>query len=60
MGEALSIADFAIFPWIRTAATYFNEDDALGLGNMPRIGGWLARILERPAVQRSLNQPPRT
>lgn len=59
MGDALTIADFAIFPWVRTASTYFNEDDALGLNKLARVTEWLDRILARPTIQRSLNQPPR-
>jgi len=59
MGDDFTIADMAIFPWIRTAATYLNADDALGLGQLPRVTGWLDACLARPAVQRSLNQPPR-
>jgi len=59
MGEDFTIADLACFPWVRTARDYFNENDALGLGGMTRVTDWLDRCLARPAVQRSLNQPPR-
>ncbi|GKY87741.1 glutathione S-transferase family protein [Sinisalibacter aestuarii] len=59
MGDDLTIADIANFPWVRTARDYFNEDDALGLSGLTNVMGWLDRCLARPAVDRSLNQPPR-
>lgn len=44
-----SIADIALFPWIRAHARY-----GLDLDEFPRVSGWIDAIAERPAVVRAL------
>jgi len=58
MDDEYTIADIAIFPWVRTAKTLY-EDDLLGFASLPAVTAWLERCLARPASQRSLNIPPR-
>jgi glutathione S-transferase/GST-like protein len=44
-----SIADMALYPWVRVAAI-FGQD----MGAFPRVSVWLDRIAARPAVERGL------
>ncbi|MEL6169650.1 MAG: glutathione S-transferase N-terminal domain-containing protein [Pseudomonadota bacterium] len=53
-----SIADIAIAPWIRNLERY-EALDLVGWDDFPALHAYLKRFLERPAVQRGLNIPPR-
>jgi glutathione S-transferase len=44
-----SIADMALYPWIRLAAI-FGQD----VSEFPRVGAWLDALAARPAVQRAM------
>ena len=48
-GDALSIADIAIFPWTRTHARQNVE-----IENYPNVAAWRIRMIERPAVLRGM------
>ena len=48
-GEAYSIADMAILPWIRLHAAY-----EISLESFPNLQRWHDALMERPAVQRGL------
>lgn len=45
-----SIADMAIFPWVRLGPSRYNVDPA----EFPNVTAWLDRIAARPAVVRAL------
>ena len=49
-----SIADVAAYPWI-----YRWDLQEIDLDSYPHVRDWLARIGDRPAVQRGLQIPPR-
>ena len=49
-GEAYSIADIAIFPWLRSW-----EKQGVVLGDFPCLKAWLETIAARPAVEKALN-----
>ncbi|CUH77926.1 glutathione S-transferase family protein [Tropicibacter naphthalenivorans] len=53
-----SIADIAIAPWLN-ALEFYGAQDIVGWDQFPRTNAYLARFLERPAVQTGLNTPPR-
>lgn len=53
-GPDYSIADMACWPWVRAY-----EWPGLTLDGHPRLQEWVARIGERPAVQRAILVPPR-
>jgi GST-like protein len=59
MGDDLSIADIASFPWVRSLRDFYQAGDLVGLGDFVRVGDWLERCLARPAAQRGLGQPAR-
>ncbi|MGI4849392.1 MAG: glutathione S-transferase C-terminal domain-containing protein, partial [Janthinobacterium lividum] len=59
MGEHYTIADIAVFPWVRGLVEVYKAGDLVGMQNYPRVAAALARFLARPAVQRGLDSPKR-
>ena len=55
VGEAYSIADIAIFPWVNTLATFYLAEEHLYLQAYPIVQEWLQRCLARPAVKRGMD-----
>ena len=53
-----SIADIAIAPWLR-ALDFYGAKDAVGWADHKNLVAYLDRFLDRPAVQKGLNIPPR-
>ena len=53
-----SIADIAIAPWLN-ATVFYETQDILGWDDHPNIKAYLARFMERPAVQKGKDIPPR-
>jgi len=49
-----SIADIAVFPWIRVALDSMVRDFPDLVGETPSIRRWFAELSQRPAVQRGL------
>ncbi len=59
MGDDYTVADIAIFPWVRNLVGFYGAGDLVGweqFGNVQRV---LAAFVARPAVQRGLEIPPR-
>ncbi|MCZ8251756.1 MAG: glutathione S-transferase N-terminal domain-containing protein [Hylemonella sp.] len=59
MGDDYSIADIAVFPWVRNLLGYYEAGDLVGIGSFPEITRALTAFVARPAVQRGLNIPRR-
>ncbi len=57
MTEEYSIADIAIFPWVRNLVERYNARDLVGFDQFKEVQRVLANFLERPAVQRGLKTP---
>lgn len=51
-GSQYTIADMAIFPWLR-----LSEKLGIAWGEYPHLHKWFEEIIERPAVQRALKLP---
>ena len=49
-----SIADIAVFPWIRVALDSMARNTPHLVGEAPNVRRWFAEVGERPAVQRGL------
>jgi GST-like protein len=58
MGDDYTIADIAIFPWVRGLSVFYKADDELGIGSLKNVQDWVARAEARPASQKGLNMPP--
>lgn len=59
MGEDYTIADIAVFPWVRALKVFYGAEDLLGLDKLDNVKAWMKRAEARPAVQRGLEIPPR-
>ncbi len=59
MGDAYSIADIAIFPWVRNLIGFYGAGDLVGFSDFPNVARALERFLARPAVARGLTIPSR-
>ena len=61
MGDQFTIADIAIWPWVRNMAAEsgYNAGELVGWSNFPELQRVLAAFVARPAVAKGLNVPPR-
>ena len=57
VGNTYTIADMAIFPWIRNMIVRYNAEELIGWGQYPEVSRVLSHWLQRPAVQRGLLIP---
>ena len=61
MGEQITLADIAIWPWVRNMVLEagYNAAELVGWSDFPELQRVLAAFVARPAVQKGLNMPPR-
>jgi GST-like protein len=59
MGDQYTIADIAIFPWVRNLVGFYGAGELVGIDNFPNVQRVLAGFVSRPAVERGLNIPAR-
>ncbi|MYN02658.1 glutathione S-transferase [Pseudoduganella sp. DS3] len=59
MGEEFSIADIAIFPWVRNLVEYYGAGELVGYERFANVQRVLAAFVARPAVARGLKIPAR-
>ena len=57
MGDAYTIADMAIFPWVRNLIGYYEAGELVGIADFPHVTRALMTFLARPAVVRGLDIP---
>lgn len=57
MGSEYTIADMAIFPWVRNLVEFYGAGELVGWGDFPQVQRVLAAFVARPAVQRGLQTP---
>jgi GST-like protein len=58
-GDDYTIADMAIFPWVRNLIGFYAAADLVGITDYPHVTRALDRFLARPAVGRGLTIPQR-
>ena len=56
-GEDYSIADIAIFPWVRNLIGFYAAGELVGIEEFPAVTGALERFIARPAVARGVEIP---
>ncbi len=56
-GPQYTIADIAIFPWVRNLIGYYEAGDLIGIGDFPHVTRALETFVRRPAVARGLEIP---
>ena len=54
IGDELTIADNAIWPWIRVIDTYYQAGEFLQMESYANVKRWMATIEARPAAQRGI------
>lgn len=59
MMDDYSIADIAIFPWVRNLIGFYEAEELVGFKNFPHVARALMAFLARPAVIRGLAIPTR-
>ena len=59
MGEQYSIADIAIFPWVRNLVGFYEAGDLVGFDEFANVKRTLDAFVARPAVKRGLAIPAR-
>ena len=59
MGDDYTIADIALIGWVRAINEVYQAGELVGFDSLSNVPRWLDRGLERPAVQRGLDIPPR-
>jgi len=57
MGDAYSIADMAVFPWVRNLIGFYAAGDLVGIADYPHVTRSLQTFLARPAVARGIHIP---
>jgi GST-like protein len=56
-GADYSIADIAIFPWVRNLIGFYGAAEIVGFDQYPHVARALEAFVARPAVQRGLDIP---
>lgn len=59
MGDEYTIADIAIFPWIRNLIGFYEAGELVGIDDFSNVKRSLDAFVARPAVQKGLNIPKR-
>ena len=59
MGDAYTISDMAIFPWVRNLVGFYGAGDLVGITDFPHVTRVLNTFLARPAVVRGVGIPSR-
>ncbi|MDT7522874.1 glutathione S-transferase N-terminal domain-containing protein [Rhodoferax sp. TBRC 17198] len=57
MGDDYTVADIAIFPWVRNLVGFYEAGDLVGFADFPEVARVLAAFVARPAVVRGLAIP---
>jgi GSH-dependent disulfide-bond oxidoreductase len=57
LGDDYTIADIAIFPWVRNLFGYYEAADLVGAADFPQVRRALSAFVARPAVVRGLTIP---
>ena len=59
MDDDYTIADIALFPWVRGAKVFYGAEEELDFAKRPKTVDWMERCEARPASQVGLHVPPR-
>jgi len=59
LGDAYTVADIAVFPWVNNLIGFYGAGELVGYGDFREVDRVLQAFLARPAVQRGLKVPAR-
>jgi GST-like protein len=57
LGDDYSIADIAVFPWVRNLIGFYGAGELVGFDEFAQVQRVLEAFVQRPAVQRGLQVP---
>ncbi|WP_374675768.1 glutathione S-transferase N-terminal domain-containing protein [Ideonella sp.] len=57
LGDEYSIADIAVFPWVRNLIGFYGAGELVGFDEFAQVQRVLDAFVQRPAVQRGLQVP---
>jgi len=60
IGDEYTIADIAIWPWVRALDTGYKARDVLELKDLEHVTRWFETCSTRPASLKAINIPPRS
>lgn len=58
-GNEYTIADIAVWPWIRAAKMFYKADKDFGYDELPNVMRWWEQCMARPASEKGLTIPNR-
>ena len=58
MGDEYTIADIAVFPWVRALVGFYEAGGLVGYADFPDVARVLQAFVNRPAVAKGLTIPP--
>ena len=56
-GDEYTIADIALWPWVRTLGGFYDAAEALALDEFTAVGDWLEKCSRRPASEKAKKIP---
>lgn len=59
MGAQYTIADIAVWPWVRTCLTHYDAEELMELPSRRNVMRWYEACSTRPASEKAVNIPPR-
>jgi GST-like protein len=59
VSDDYTIADIAIFPWVRALVSFYEAGELVGMADYPAVTRALEAFVARPAVVRGMNIPER-
>jgi GST-like protein len=59
MGDDYTIADISLLGWVRNLVGFYGAGELVAYESLRNVPAWLARCLQRPAVERGLEIPKR-
>jgi GST-like protein len=59
LGDTYTIADMAVFPWVRNLVGFYGAGDLVGIADFPHVNRALTAFVARPAVACGLTIPRR-
>ena len=60
MGEDYTIADIALWPWLRTINGFYGAGELVGIDRFPKVLAYVERCQARPASQKAVTIPARS
>lgn len=54
VGDEITIADFAIYPWVASLANRYSNDEQLAFNTFTNVKSWMDRLKDRPSFVKGM------